>query len=102
MKRHPINIVTSILFLIFFTSASMAQSDHDIAKQLRDAKKIKPLEMILNQYSEQYPGQVLEVELETEHGQFVYEIELLDQHGLVWKLKIDAIKGTLLTKQKDD
>ena len=102
MKKNPINIITSILFLIFFTSASMAQSDHDMAKQLRDAKQIKPLEMILQQYSKQYPSRILEVELETEHEQFIYEIELLDRQGIVWKLKIDAIKGTLLTKQKDD
>lgn len=102
MKKDPVQIIASILFLIFFTSVSLAQSDHDVAKQLRDAKKIRSLEMILHQHSKQYPGQVLEVELETEHQQFVYEVELLDRQGIVWKLKIDAITGTLLTRQKDD
>ncbi len=70
-----------------------------MAKQLRDAEKIIPLEKILRRYAKQYSDHVLEVELETVHDHYVYEIELLDRKGNVRKLKIDAGTGALLRKR---
>ncbi|WP_158083098.1 PepSY domain-containing protein [Methyloprofundus sedimenti] len=101
MKKVAIKMLASTLFVFVFCSASLGQTDHDIAKRLRDSDKIKPLEVILRQYSEQYPGQVIEVELETEHEQYIYQIELLDRQGIIWKLRVDATTGELLMKQKD-
>lgn len=100
MKKSTIKVFPAILFIIIFTSTAMAKDDHEVAKLLRDAKKIKPLETILQQYSKSFADRILEVELETEHDQYLYEIELLDQQGIIWKLKVDAMTGTLLTKQK--
>ena len=94
-------MLASTLLVLVFCSASLAQTDHDVAKQLRDSDKIKPLEMILQQYSKKYPGQVLEVELKIEHKQYIYAIELLDRQGVIWKLRVDATTGELLMQQKD-
>lgn len=100
MKKVAMKMLASTLFVLVYCSESLAQTDHDVAKQLRDADKIKPLEMILRQYSEHYPGQILEVELETAHEQYIYQIELLDQQGIIWKLTVDATTGELLMQQK--
>lgn len=42
------------------------------------------------------PGEVLEVELESEHGQLIYEIEILARTGRVRKVIVDARTGALL------
>ncbi|MEC4674182.1 MAG: PepSY domain-containing protein [Nitrospirota bacterium] len=44
-----------------------------------------------------FPGQVLETELENEHGQAVYEIEIASTTGVVTEIKVDAQSGELLS-----
>ncbi len=45
------------------------------------------------------PGEVLEVELEREHGGLVYEIDILAQDGRVRTLIFDARTGALLSAE---
>jgi hypothetical protein len=49
-----------------------------------------------------FPGQVLETELENEHGQTVYEIEIASTNGVVTEIKIDAHTGELLSSDIED
>ena len=49
-----------------------------------------------------FPGQVLETELETEHGQAVYEIEIASTTGVVTEIKVDAQSGELLSSDIED
>jgi uncharacterized membrane protein YkoI len=70
--------------------------DHDDARALREQGAIIPLEEVLRAATAQHPGRVVEVELERKGGAYVYEIELLDAAGEVWKLEYDARSGTLL------
>ena len=49
-----------------------------------------------------FPGQVLEAELETDHGQAVYEIEIAGTTGAVTEIKIDAQSGALLSSDIED
>jgi hypothetical protein len=50
----------------------------------------------------QVPGQVLEAELENEHGMAVYEIEIASKTGPVMEIKIDARSGELLSSDIED
>ena len=70
--------------------------DHDDARVLREQGAIVPLEEVLRAATAQHPGRVVEVELERKGGAYVYEIELLDAAGEVWKLEYDARTGRLL------
>jgi uncharacterized membrane protein YkoI len=79
-----------------------ADSDYETARHLREAGDFLPLEIILQKIQATHPGKVLEVELEEEHSQHVYEIELLDAKGKVWKLVVDPHTGELLEKRKDE
>jgi uncharacterized membrane protein YkoI len=77
--------------------------DHDRARQALEAKEILPLQTILSRIERQHPGQIMEVELEREHGRWRYEIKLLRSDGALMKLEIDARDGSLLrsrTKQE--
>lgn len=55
-----------------------------------------PLRQLLEQVEKNYPGQVIEVELEHDDQRWVYEIKLLRTGGAMTKLKLDAKNGSLI------
>jgi uncharacterized membrane protein YkoI len=59
-----------------------------VARKLRDAGAILPLEQIIQRARAVNPGEVIETELECKHGRYVYEVEILDQAGQVWEIKL--------------
>ena len=78
-------------------------ADHDRARQAVEAGDVLPLRTILERVEREYPGRVMEVELDREKGEWVYEVKLLRKGGALMKLKIDARDGTLLGfKEKHD
>lgn len=81
---------------------SMAELDADQVRQLRQAGDIMPLETLLQQIRQDYPGRVIEIELEEEHDRYVYEMEIVDDAGLVWELYFDARTGELLERERED
>lgn len=100
-----INIrITTLIILcvaIFSTGTGIAAEDHERAKQLKEAGDILPLEEIIKKVAKQYPGRILETELEEEDDRKIYEIEILDDKGIVWKLKFDARTGGLIKRKED-
>ena len=71
-------------------------SDHERARQAVEAGDVLPLRTILDRVERDYPGKVMEVELDREKGEWVYEIKLLRKGGALMKLKIQARDGTIL------
>ncbi|SDT37812.1 PepSY domain-containing protein [Pseudomonas fuscovaginae UPB0736] len=83
--------------------ASARDLDQDEALRLRQQGIILPLETLLQRAMGHYPGaKLLEAELETKHGHYLYEVELLTQAGVVRELKLDASNGDLLKDEEDD
>ncbi|NIC40041.1 PepSY domain-containing protein [Aquabacterium sp. A08] len=78
-----------------------ADSDHDRARAALVAGEVLPLAEVLQRVARQHPGHVLEVELEREHGRWVYELKLLQADGGVLKLEVDARDGTVLRRRSD-
>jgi uncharacterized membrane protein YkoI len=91
------------LALLAFCSAVMARDlDQDEALRLRQQGVILPLEQLLQQALDRYPGaKLLEADLEEKHDAYIYEVELLTTEGVVRELDIDAATGRLL-KDKED
>lgn len=87
-----------ILAGLILANPSLADDrhDHDRARQALEAKEILPLQTILARIERQHPGQIMEVELEREHGRWRYEIKLLRSDGTLMKLEIDARDGSIL------
>jgi len=96
MIKHILSIV-----LIICSSAATADDDHDQAKQLLDSGDILPLEIILKKVRSIQPGKILDLELEKEDGQIIYEIELLTTSGSVFELKINAKTAELISTEKE-
>jgi len=70
--------------------------DHDLARQALEAGEILPLSTVMARVERDYPGQILEVELERKDGQWIYEIKLIRRGGGMAKLKLDARDASLL------
>lgn len=71
--------------------------DHERARQALAQGLVLPLSTVLARLQEQgWPGQVLKVEFEHEHGHYVYEIRLLQPDGRVAKLDVDAQNAQVL------
>jgi len=97
MKKRIFIIVALLLPL-----SMIAASDHERAKALLESGEILSLEQILKNIREEQPGRLLEVKLEEEKDTLIYEVELLDNEGRVWELKLDAVTGELLKRERDD
>jgi uncharacterized membrane protein YkoI len=82
------------------SAASSAGDDHDRARQALEAGEVLPLRTILERVEREYPGQVIDVELEREHenqrDRWIYEVKVLRSGGSLIKLKVDARDGTIL------
>lgn len=92
------------LVVLLVSNLALADSDHDYdkAQQLHKSGEILSLETILQKLQTSHPGKILEVEMENEHGLPIYEIELLDRHGKVRKIKVNAKTGDVFQQEKDD
>lgn len=91
--------------MAFLWAAQTAAHDltQDEALHLREQGVILPLAQLTEQALARYPGAtLLEVELEKEHGRYVYEIELVLPAGQVRELEFDATGGDLLKDKEDD
>lgn len=75
------------------------RSDHERARQAYEAGEVMPLRALLAQIERDYPGQVLEVELERDHGRWIYELKLLQGSGALVKLEVDARDGSVLRRK---
>ncbi len=93
-------VLLGFIFLII-SNQSFADDDHNDAYRLLRSGDILPLEKILEISRKQITGRILEVELEHEDNQFIYEIEVLDKKGIVWEIKINAATGTILDVEQD-
>ena len=51
-------------------------SDHERARQAVEAGDVLPLRTILDRVEREYPGQIMEVELDREKGEWIYEMAI--------------------------
>jgi uncharacterized membrane protein YkoI len=95
--------LTGAVVLMTLTMSAMPRvgyaaddADHERARHAVEAGDVLPLRTILDRVEREYPGQVMEVDLDREKGEWVYEIKLLRKGGVLMKLKILARDGTVL------
>jgi len=75
------------------------RDDHHAARELAANGRILPLRQVLDMAEGHQAGRVLEAEFEEDDGRYIYEIEIVDEKGMVWELEMDALDGTLLKKE---
>ena len=67
--------------------------DHDRARRAVAAGEMLPLHAIIERIGRTWPGEVMEVELDRDDGEWVYEIKVLRHDGALVELEIDARNG---------
>lgn len=110
MKKSNQSFLILAVLTIFFASTLIEPSSAVIAAEINqaDVRKLSQsgdilsLEKIIASAKSIKSGKVLETELEREYGKYVYEVELLDAHGQVWELKLDAKTGKLIKLESED
>jgi uncharacterized membrane protein YkoI len=90
------------LALLAFSLGAGAEDDHDRARRLRDAGDILPLEAVIEQARQEKPGRILEIQLKERKSRVLYEVELVDDSGIVWELYFDARSGELIKTEQED
>ena len=79
------------------TQPVQADDDHDRARRAVQAGHVLPLRTILDHAARDYPGEVIEAELDDDDGgRVIYELKLITDQGQVMKLYYDAQSGALL------
>lgn len=69
-------------------------------RQLREAGKILSMEDILARVRSAQPGQVVEIDLDREHGRLVYEVKLIDDADAIHRLELDAATGEVIRRSR--
>jgi uncharacterized membrane protein YkoI len=94
----PRTILTLLTAIALLAGAAVVRADenddHERVRAAREAGRVLPLAGLLARVGAEHPGaEVLEVELEEEHGRLVYEIKLLRPGGRLTELYYDAATG---------
>lgn len=80
-----------------------ADDDHERARRLQAEGVILPLEQIMAKAQHAYPSsEVLEVEFEDKKDRLIYELEIVDQAGVVRELYFDARTAELIKDKRED
>lgn len=82
--------------LLAAPAARADDDDHERARRAVQAGEVLPLRTILDNVARDYPGDIIETELEESHGAIVYEIKVISPEGRVMKVYYDARTGSLL------
>ena len=106
VRHKPFLLNAALAFLIasgisagLLTPVLASSSDHDQARAALASGEILPLSAIILKLEKDFPGQIVEVELERENGQWIYEIKLLQRDGYRQKLKVDAKSAAVISKK---
>lgn len=97
MKKTMIAIVTTTSFLI--AGFSMAQGDKESSLSQIKAVKVDMVQAI-TKAEENLGGKVIKIKYENEHGQSIYEMEVVTDKKNV-DLKIDALTGEIIYQAED-
>jgi len=102
IKSHKFYALLVAVMLFGLPHITWADNDHIEARRLLDAGEILPLEAILKNVREKFPGNILEVKLESEDNEIAYEVEVLGDDNVVREIYINARTGKILSSKEDD
>jgi uncharacterized membrane protein YkoI len=75
--------------------------DHDVARQALEQGEVLPLQTVLAEVRNSFPGEVAGIELEHEHGAWTYEIKVIGPGGVLTEVKVNATTGRILRKKEE-
>ena len=93
--RHALVALTVLLSAASPARADESRPDQDEAREAVERGAIRPLDEIIASLHARFPGEIVKVKLEREHGLWVYELRLLDPKGRLREISVDATTGAV-------
>ena len=92
------------LFIVLTCSAASAWADdeQDRARAALDAGEIQPYGAIQDIVTTRASGEIIDVELDQDGSQWIYQLKLRDTHGQVLEVEVDATSGEILKMDAED
>ena len=75
--------------------------DQDVARDAFQNSGTKPLVEILGTVEKQIDGDIVGVELEREHGRYIYELKIVTPRGRLLEVYVDAVTARILEVGED-
>jgi uncharacterized membrane protein YkoI len=99
--RHALIAFTVLLSALSPALADESRRDQDEAREAVQHGAIRPLDEILAKLRDRFPGEIVKVKLEREHGIWIYEFRLLDPQGRLREISVDAATGAVKESGED-
>ena len=91
-----------LIMILLFSHLSFADRNQPFdVKELKEAGKISSLEFILDKLSTYNIDRLLEIELKRENNLFIYEIEYINDKGVVLEIEVDAVSAEILKIERE-
>lgn len=92
------------LFIILACSAASAWADEeqDRARAALAAGEIQPFGAIEDSVTKHVSGEIIDVGLDQDGSQWIYELKLRDSLGRVREVEVDAASGEILKLDAED
>jgi uncharacterized membrane protein YkoI len=100
-RRHLARLSLLFVFLLFAQGSPAGPHDHDRARAALERGEVRPIAEVLAAVADQVPGDVVEVELEREHGRWAYELKLIAPDGRILEVLVDAASATIIKTEQD-
>ncbi len=102
MSQHR-HIKALILFAVLGCAQAVLAGphDHDRARAALERGEVRPVAEVLAAVAAQVPGDVVEVELEREHGRWAYELKIIAPDGRILEVLVDAATATVIKTEQD-
>lgn len=102
IMSHTMAIALAAILACSLPAVTAAgDSDHERAQRARERGEILPLERILELVRERIAGEVVKIELEREHGIWIYEIKLIDTRDRLLEIEVNAGNGDIIEIEED-
>lgn len=77
------------------------EEDFERALEAVARGEIRRLSEILPRIEREFGGRAIETEIETDHGRWVYEFEILTSDGRLFEVDVDAVTGEILDVEEE-
>ena len=102
MKRlHTISLLGASALLLTSVGLAVSHDGQDKAAVANLPTSVT-MEEAIKTATTQFPGKVLEAELESEDGKVMYEVEIVNAAGEIREFEIDAQSGKILSFELED
>ncbi len=102
LNMRTLSTLSGAVLLATVAGPSLADISFTKAEKMRATGEAISTDKVIEIVTKARPGEVTDLELDSERGRLVYEVEVRDEQFREWDLELDAKTGEILTENSDD